>query len=169
MANPKPVTLTIRPAADADLPALAALCVETNRHYYGPINGDEEMSSATAAALIQGRSGCTALLALEGEAAIAFATFTIVHLAPNANGTLFLKELFVSKRARGTGVGEQVMRHLARMAVEMGCARFDWTAETDNPRAMAFYDRLGAPRVEEKVYYRLTGTDLSTFAKGDQP
>jgi hypothetical protein len=41
------------------------------------------------------------------------------------------------------------MGFLARLAVERGCVRFDSTAETDNPEALAFYDRLGAGRVAE--------------------
>jgi ribosomal protein S18 acetylase RimI-like enzyme len=50
--------------------------------------------------------------------------------------------------------------------VERGCVRFDWSAETDNPDALAFYDRLGAKRVAEKIYYRLEGEGLQQLAAG---
>lgn len=75
-----------------------------------------------------------------------------------------MKDLFVSKGARGSGLGEQFMRYLAKHAVELGCHRFDWTAETDNPRAVAFYDELNASRVEEKVYFRFSDVKLRAFA-----
>ncbi|KMW57175.1 YbjA protein [Candidatus Rhodobacter oscarellae] len=75
-----------------------------------------------------------------------------------------MKDLFVSERARGTGLGNLFMRHLARHAVELGCHRFDWTAETDNPRAVAFYDDLKAERVAEKVYFRFSDANLRAFA-----
>ena len=81
-------------------------------------------------------------------------------------GVLFLKDLYTGADARGAGVGETLMRYLARLAVERGCERFDWTAETNNPRAMAFYDRLGARRVTDKVYYRFDGDALTAFADG---
>jgi len=59
------------------------------------------------------------------------------------------------------------MRFLARLAVERGCVRFDWTAETDNPDALGFYDRLGARRVADKVYYRFDGEALQRLATSD--
>ena len=60
--------------------------------------------------------------------------------------------------------GEKMMRAAAALAVEWGCCRFDWTAEKDNVRALAFYDRLSAQRVDEKVYFRAVGTDLLRLA-----
>jgi ribosomal protein S18 acetylase RimI-like enzyme len=45
--------------------------------------------------------------------------------------------------------------------------RFDWTAETDNPEALHFYDGLGARRVAEKVYYRCEGETLHRLAAGE--
>jgi hypothetical protein len=55
---------------------------------------------------------------------------------------------------------------LARLAVERGCVRFDWNAQTDSPEALAFYGRLGARRVAEKVYHRHKGETLRQFAEG---
>lgn len=92
---------------------------------------------------------------------------SILLPAPNENGTLFMKDLFVSETARGSGLGRQFMRFPAGYAVELGCHRFDWTAETDNPRAPAFYDDLKATRVAEKVYFRFSSADLRDFARGD--
>lgn len=79
-----------------------------------------------------------------------------------------MKDLFVSKNARGIGLGNQFMRYLARYAVELGCLRFDWTAEIDNPRAIAFYDELRASRIVEKVYFRFSDEKLREFAFTDK-
>ena len=38
-----------------------------------------------------------------------------------------------------------------------------------NPKALEFYDRLGVPRVDEKVYYRLAGEKLKSFADSRRP
>jgi hypothetical protein len=50
------------------------------------------------------------------------------------------------------------------LPLERGCTRFDWTAETGNSEALTFYDRLGARRVEEKVYFRFDGEALKALA-----
>jgi GNAT superfamily N-acetyltransferase len=76
-----------------------------------------------------------------------------------------MKDLFVRQRWRSKGVGERIMQFLAVYAVSLNCARFDWTTENTNAGAMAFYKRLGAEQVTQKVYYRLTGAALEALAK----
>ena len=76
-----------------------------------------------------------------------------------------MKDLFTVEEARGLGIGEAIMRYLARYALDRGCGRFDWTTEDGNARAMAFYERLGARRVTDKVYYRLDGDTLAKLAE----
>lgn len=152
--------------ADAqDHAALADLVLEANRHYWGQTENDVEMASKTAEALVAGRSGCQAILALVADTPKGFATISILHPAPNENGTLFMKDMYVAKSARGSGLGRQFMHYLARHAVELGCHRFDWTAETGNAGAIAFYRDLAASQVEEKVYFRFSGEGLREFAR----
>ena len=88
----------------------------------------------------------------------------MLYPAPGPGGQLFMKDLFTLAGSRGQGVGRALMGFVARLAARRGCVRFDWTAETDNPEALAFYDRLGAGRVAEKVYYRFDGETLQQFA-----
>ena len=104
-----------------------------------------------------------ALAEIDGKA-VGLATFAILYPAPGPSGQLFMKDLFTLAAARGRGVGHALMTFLACLALERGCTRFDWTAETDNPEALAFYDRLGARRVEEKVYFRFDGEALKALA-----
>jgi hypothetical protein len=56
------------------------------------------------------------------------------------------------------------MGFIAAFAIEHGCTRFDWTAETTNPKAAEFYSSLGASLLEEKQYFRLDHQNLVTFA-----
>ncbi len=150
-----------------DLPILADLLLTANRHYWGERDGARAMTVAAADAMVTGRSGCKALIAWTDGKPCAFATVAILHPAQNEHGTLFMKDLFVTEGARGTGIGTQVMHHLASLAIELGCKRFDWTAETDNPEALAFYDRMGAERVDQKVYFRFSGETLAALAASD--
>jgi len=151
-------------AALEDQAALVDLLIEVDRHYWGPHVGENVKAQSTADALVNGRSGCRAVVADLDGSLVGLATISVLHPSLNEHGTLFMKDLFVSSRGRGKGIGALFMRHLAKLTIELGCRRFDWTAESDNPRAIEFYDQLGAERVEEKVYFRFRDADLSAFA-----
>jgi GNAT superfamily N-acetyltransferase len=109
-------------------------------------------------------TGVRVVQVLDGEQVAALATVSLLYPAPGAKGQLFMKDLFVRAAWRGQGLGEALMRWLARYAIEQGCVRFDWTTETGNPAAIAFYEQLGAARVTEKVYFRLTAEALNDLA-----
>lgn len=105
------------------------------------------------------------LLAYYDNQVCALAAYTIMYPATKETGQLFLKELFVSPDFSRLGVGEKIMGHLSRVAIEKNCSRFDWTANEDSPAAVAFYKKLQAPIIEKKKYYRLTRDDLKRVAK----
>ena len=160
--------LVARIADEGDLDVVAALFRATNQHYWGAQEGAEAAARRAAEALVQGRSNCLALLGWLNGRAVAYATFAILHPGPTEHGVLFMKDLFVLDDERGNGLGEAMMRKLAVLATERRCSRFDWTAETSNPRAIAFYDLLSAERVEEKAYFRFSGENLARFAGSDE-
>lgn len=80
---------------------------------------------------------------------------------------MYLKDLFVSSKVRGKGVGLKLMKYLASLAIKCGCQRLDWTAESSNPNAGQFYRSIGATLIHEKEYYRFSGDALREFAKTD--
>jgi len=111
-------------------------------------------------------SGVRIVVASDGAEVAGVATIALLYPAPQERGQLFMKDLFVRDPWRSTGLGEQLMRFIARHAVARGCVRFDWTTERTNTGAVAFYERLGAKVVPEKVYFRLTGDELTALAGG---
>lgn len=153
-----------RLAEDGDLETVADLLLATNRHYWGAQAGGAAAVGDAAGALVTGRQGSRMLLGFREDRAVAYITFAILYPSPDMGGAFFMKDLFVIDGERGNGVGEKMMRSAAALAVAWGCCRFDWTAEIGNPRALAFYDRLSARRMPEKVYFRMTGTELERLA-----
>lgn len=77
---------------------------------------------------------------------------------------LYLEDLYVVPEQRGTGAGTALLKHLAKIAVGRGCARFEWSCLDWNEPAIRFYQSLGAQPQEEWVIYRLTGDALTEFA-----
>ncbi|MEX0299087.1 MAG: N-acetyltransferase family protein [Kordiimonas sp.] len=57
---------------------------------------------------------------------------------------LYIEDLIVSEAARGCGVGSKMMKFLAGEALKMGCDAMEWYALKTDPKALRFYDRLGA-------------------------
>lgn len=160
------MTIDVRLATQADREALVDLFHAIDVHYWGAAApAPVPMARHVEEAVLTFRS-CEIALAERKGRAVGLATFAVLYPAPDLGGQLFLKDLFALAEARGQGVGRAFMGFLARLAVERGCVRFDWTAETDNPEALRFYDRLGAGRVGEKVYYRCEGETLRRLAAG---
>jgi GNAT superfamily N-acetyltransferase len=160
--------ITVSIANESQLEDIIELFHRIDVHYFaGAAPTKSEISDYVRRNLFQPHCGVRTVIAKEGAKPLGIATFAILYPAPGMSGQLFMKDLFTVGEARGKGVGKAIMRFLARHALKSNCSRFDWTAETDNPKALEFYDRLGIPRVEEKVYYRLSKEKLKSFADGD--
>lgn len=150
----------LRLASTNELADLSAIMSDCLQHYFGSSEGGHEAALRT---LEPSPKSVEAAIAYVGSTPAGFATFAVVYPGPEGRGTLYMKDLFVSANARSQNLGRKLMMYLATIAVERNCIRFDWTAETSNPKALAFYYRLGASRVEEKVYFRLQGDALTDF------
>jgi hypothetical protein len=74
---------------------------------------------------------------------------------------LYLEDLFVVPQARGRGYGKALMLHVARLAVERGCGRFEWAVLDWNQPAIDFYKSLGADVLPDWRICRVTGDALA--------
>ena len=77
---------------------------------------------------------------------------------------IYLEDLYVSADARGGGHGKALLAELARVAVERGYGRVEWSVLTWNP-ANDFYRGLGAVSQDEWRVNRLTGGPLEKLAE----
>jgi RimJ/RimL family protein N-acetyltransferase len=57
-----------------------------------------------------------------------------------------------------------LLLHLAQLAHERGCGRMEWSVLDWNAPAIAFYESLGARRLEEWQICRLTAADLERLS-----
>jgi GNAT superfamily N-acetyltransferase len=97
---------------------------------------------------------------VEGYAAF-FETYSTFRALPS----LYLEDLFVHPRARRRGLGTALVRALARLAVERGCGRFEWTVLDWNTGAQAFYRGLGATILTEWRLCRVDGEALAALGR----
>ena len=79
---------------------------------------------------------------------------------------VYLEDLFVLPRHRGKGYGKALLNNLARVAIERGCGRLEWTCLDWNKPSIDFYTkRMHAVPMDEWTVYRLTGDTLRQAAE----
>ncbi len=83
--------------------------------------------------------------------------------------TLFLEDLFVRPPFRRRGIGKALLLHLAKVAVQEDCGRFEWQVLDWNTPAIEFYESLGARVLKEWLTMRVSGAALKELAAGGRP
>ena len=73
---------------------------------------------------------------------------------------IYLEDLFVRPELRGRGHGRALLAEVARLAVERGCGRVEWSVLDWNEPAIGFYRALGAAPQDEWTTFRLEGEAL---------
>ncbi|MEU6698115.1 GNAT family N-acetyltransferase [Pseudonocardia sp. NPDC046786] len=81
-------------------------------------------------------------------------------------GIHHLEDLYVEPGHRGRGIGEALLGHFARLAVERGCGRLEWWVLHSNDGAIRFYERLRARGLDEIGVMRLDGSALERLGRG---
>lgn len=74
---------------------------------------------------------------------------------------VYLEDLYVRPGRRGGGYGKALLRELARICVERGYGRLEWSVLNWNAPSIAFYESLGARPQDEWTVYRLTDRALA--------
>src|SRR5262245_10946883 len=104
------------------------------------------------------------LLAELAGAPVGFALFFHNYSTWRGQPGIYLEDLYVDEAHRGTGVGTALLRRLAGVAVERGCARLEWAALDWNAPAIGFYEGLGAEAQRRWILFRLTDEPLARLA-----
>jgi GNAT superfamily N-acetyltransferase len=78
---------------------------------------------------------------------------------------LYLEDLYIMPEYRGKNYGRSLLKHLAKIASERGCGRFEWWCLDWNKPSIDFYMSLGAEPMKEWTTYRLSGDTLTKLAE----
>ena len=105
------------------------------------------------------------IFALENEKEVGFALFFHNFSTFLGRAGIYLEDLFVLPQYRGKGYGKGLLKQLAKIAVERGCGRLEWSCLDWNKPSIDFYLSLGAVPMEEWTVYRLTGDTLIEMSK----
>ena len=101
------------------------------------------------------------VFALDGETEVGFALFFHNFSTFLGRAGIYLEDLFVLPEYRGRGFGRGLLTLLARIAVERGCGRLEWSCLDWNQPSIDFYKAMGAVPMNEWTVYRITGARLA--------
>ena len=160
--------ISIRPAAPQDVPLILKFLhelatYEKLAHEVVATEGDMH-----AALFGQRPVAETVIASLDTEPvgyALYFPTFSTFLGKPG----LYLEDLYVRPAARGVGVGRKLLEHLARVTVERGWGRLEWSVLDWNEPSIAFYKKMGARPMDEWTVFRLAGEELRRLALVEKP
>ena len=104
------------------------------------------------------------IFALENGKEVGFALFFHNFSTFLGRAGIYLEDLFVLPEYRGNGYGKATLKQLAKLAVERGCGRLEWSCLNWNKPSIDFYLSLGAEPMEDWTVYRITGDTLVDLA-----
>jgi GNAT superfamily N-acetyltransferase len=154
---------SIRPATPADVAHIHAMIVEL-----AVFEKLDHLVVATEAQLHEGlfgdRPACEAVVGEEQGEVVCFALFFHNFSTFLTKRGLYLEDLYVRQSHRGKGLGSRLLGHLARLAVERGCGRFEWSVLDWNTPAIDFYRAKGADVLPDWRICRVAGPALTALA-----
>jgi GNAT superfamily N-acetyltransferase len=158
------MNITIRPAVVEDVPLILK--------FINALAEYERMSDQVVAteaglrdALFGSKPGAEVLIASAGGEPAGFALFFHNFSTFVGRRGLYLEDLFVKPEWRGHGIGKRLLVHLARLAVERDCGRFEWAVLDWNEPAIQFYQGLGALPLDDWRIFRVSGDALRRLAE----
>jgi GNAT superfamily N-acetyltransferase len=157
------MSISLRVATTADVPQILAY-IEGLAEY-------EKLSHACVATeetlretLFGPRPFAEVIMADYSGQPAGFALFFHNYSTFRAKPGIYLEDLYVLPERRGHGVGKALLKELAKLAVDRGCARLEWSVLDWNSPAIDFYRSLGAEPQDEWTIFRVTDEALNELA-----
>ena len=147
--------IKIRPIERQDFPAVLGLMREF-AEYEDLLDFFEVDEERLSRALLGDGATVEGLIAEADGAAVGYAFFFPNFASFRGQRGFYLEDIYVTKAWRGKGVGEMILRELARIAVERGLERIDFVVLDWNTSAIGFYKKLGAVMDESERHFKFT-------------
>jgi len=131
--------MTIRPATEADYPAIHTLLKEFSVFIKTPEKMKVTVEQMTAAS---GLFNC--IVAVDDSGAIVGYSTYFFGFYSWTGKSLYLDDLYVIEACRGQKVGSQLINYIFDIARKADCKKVRWQVSNWNKPAQAFYTKCGA-------------------------
>lgn len=158
--------VAVRSAGAGDMHAAAPLVAEMLAFYETPTPlGEADFAEKLESDGPAGAGHFRCLLAESEGETVGLAMYSLVYEAGVAAPCVFLRDIFVTERARRAGIGRRLMVELARAAQAEGWPRIDWHADRLDFDARTFYDLLCPDSFKiNRLSYRIEGQEIAALA-----
>ncbi|HEY0429039.1 MAG TPA: GNAT family N-acetyltransferase [Pyrinomonadaceae bacterium] len=153
----------IEKAAAENIPQIIALMREF-AEYENLLDYVEVTEERLKTALFGEGRVAEAVVAFEDEAPIGYAVFYPNFATFRGQRGLYLEDIFIKQAYRARGVGEMILKYLARAAKERGYERIDFQVLEWNTPAIKFYEKWGAQRDEAERHFKFTNEAFQKLA-----
>jgi len=154
---------TIRPACVDDAQTIATLIRELA--VYERLEDQAKATADDLARHLFGDRPAAEVLIAEVEGtpvgfALFFSTFSTFRGQPG----IYLEDIFVRPEHRGQGIGKALLARIARIAIDRGCGRLEWSVLDWNTPSIEFYRSQGAVPMNEWTVFRVADGALEALA-----
>ncbi|MEU1042666.1 GNAT family N-acetyltransferase [Streptomyces sp. NPDC005551] len=156
----------IRTATPSDVPVIHAMILEL-AEYEKAVHEVRATERQLHEALFGERPAAFAHIAEEAGEVAGFALWFLNFSTWRGVHGIYLEDLYVRPAARRGGHGRALLTELARICVERGYERLEWSVLNWNRPAVEFYESLGARPQDEWTVYRLTDDSLAKLGARD--
>jgi GNAT superfamily N-acetyltransferase len=154
----------IRPAAKSDVPIVLSfikMLADYERLSHEVVATEESLRET----LFGRRRAAEVAIGFFKRRPVGFVLFFHNYSTFLGRAGIYIEDLFVHESYRRRGFGGALLRYVARIAVERGCGRLEWSVLDWNQPAVDFYRKLGAVPMNEWTVFRISGNDLKMLAE----
>lgn len=142
----------IRTALPQDIHEIIILCAE-HAAYEKAAYIPEAKAEKLAVIFFSEKPKAFCLIVEMGSKIIGYATYSFEFSTWDAEYYLHMDCLYLRDEYRGQGIGEALMKEIAKAAKENHCSVMQWQTPVFNTRAIKFYYKIGATSREKLRLY----------------
>ncbi len=157
------MNLRIETATEKDIPAIIELMREF-AEYVNLLDYLEITEEKLFEAMFGENGFVECLIASDDEKPIAYALFYLNFASFRGQTGIFLEDLYITENYRARGLGEMMLRHIARIGKAGGAVRMDFQVLDWNASAIGFYKKHGAKMDESERHFKFTDEAFNRLA-----
>lgn len=164
--NAKDLVIDVRPGTAEDVPLLLSFIRAMAEFEQLDVTATEERLRES---LFGPHPAAHVLLAFVDERPAAYAVYFFTFGTMAGKRGLWLDDIYVNTEFRRQGIAKALMAHLAEIALQNECGRFEWIVLDWNQTAIEVYQDMGAQILDQWRLCRLDEAGLSKLAASSSP